>query len=190
MTTDQNKETVRRFYEEVWNKGNVDFAFEVFAEDYIRHDLRPTEALPGPEGQRKIAADFRAAFPDLQWNVDLILAEGDLEPPRRSWLKRAARSINLRRQQWLRVYSSPYSPDFVVVVLVRGAEESCEGDGGGGGAARCGRELGKSVANADLRGFRPGVGGRGVSSTRSGEWEDTAHPQRPRAKLSGRSPRR
>jgi len=50
MITDQNKVTVRRFYEEVWNKGNVDFAFEVFAEDYIRHDLRLTKALPGPEG--------------------------------------------------------------------------------------------------------------------------------------------
>ena len=78
MSAEQNKATVLRFYEEVWNKGNVDFAFEVFAEDYIRHDLRSTEAPPGPEGQRKIAADFRAAFPDLRWNVDLILAEGDL----------------------------------------------------------------------------------------------------------------
>jgi predicted ester cyclase len=44
----------------------------------FRHDLRPTKALPGPEGQRKIATDFRAAFPDLEWTVDLILAEGDL----------------------------------------------------------------------------------------------------------------
>ena len=78
MSAKQNKATVLQFYEEVWNKGNVDFAFEIFAEHYIRHDLRPTEALPGPEGQRKIAADFRVAFPDLQWNVDLILAEGDL----------------------------------------------------------------------------------------------------------------
>ena len=54
MSAEQNKATVRRFYEEVWNKGNVDFAFEVFAEDYIRHDLRPTKALPGPEGQRNV----------------------------------------------------------------------------------------------------------------------------------------
>jgi steroid delta-isomerase-like uncharacterized protein len=78
MSAEQNKATVRRFYEEVWNKGNVDFTFEVFAEDYTRHDLRPTKALLGPEGQRKIAADFRAAFPDLEWKVDLIFAEGDL----------------------------------------------------------------------------------------------------------------
>ena len=65
-------------YQEVWNKWNVDFAYEVFAEDYVRHDLRTTEAIPGPEGQRKIAADFRAAFPDLRWDVDILLAEGDL----------------------------------------------------------------------------------------------------------------
>ena len=43
---------MRRFYVEVWNKGKVDFTFEDFAEDYTRHDLRPTKARPGPEGQR------------------------------------------------------------------------------------------------------------------------------------------
>jgi len=68
---------VRRFYEEVWDKGNTDFAYEVFADDYVRHDLRPTQALPGPEGQKRIADDFRAAFPDLRVAVDLVVGEGD-----------------------------------------------------------------------------------------------------------------
>jgi steroid delta-isomerase-like uncharacterized protein len=75
---DANKALINRFYEEVWNKGNVEFAWQVFAEDYVRHDLRPTQALPGPEGQAKVAADFRRAFPDLKFKVDLALAEGDL----------------------------------------------------------------------------------------------------------------
>jgi steroid delta-isomerase-like uncharacterized protein len=78
MTVDQNKELVRRFYEEVWDRGNVDFAREVFAEDYVRHDLRATAAVPGPEGQAKIAADFRAAFPDLRVHVDLLFGEDDM----------------------------------------------------------------------------------------------------------------
>jgi steroid delta-isomerase-like uncharacterized protein len=78
MSAEDHKALVLRFYEEVWNRGNVDVAFEVFAEDYARHDLRPTQAIPGPEGQRTIAADFRRAFPDLRMTVDLILAEGDL----------------------------------------------------------------------------------------------------------------
>jgi steroid delta-isomerase-like uncharacterized protein len=37
-----------------------------------------TAAAPGPQGQQQIAAAFRAAFPDLRWHVDLMLAEGDL----------------------------------------------------------------------------------------------------------------
>ncbi len=78
MTTAENKALVRRFYEEVWARGNVDVAREVFADDYVRHDLRPTEAEPGGAGQAKIAADFRRAFPDLTFDVELILAEDDL----------------------------------------------------------------------------------------------------------------
>lgn len=78
MSAEANKELVRRFYDEVWAGGNVQFAEEVFADDYVRHDLRPTAAAPGPGGQAQIAAAFRNAFPDLEWGIDLVLAEGDL----------------------------------------------------------------------------------------------------------------
>jgi len=77
MGTEDNKALTRRFYEEVWGKGNTDFAFEVFADDYVRHDFRATEPSPGPSGQKKIADDFRAAFPDLMVKVDLIIGEGE-----------------------------------------------------------------------------------------------------------------
>jgi steroid delta-isomerase-like uncharacterized protein len=77
LMTEDNKTLVRRFYEEVWDRGNTDFAFEVFADDYVRHDFRPTETLPGPAGQKKIADDFRVAFPDLAVTVDLVIGEGD-----------------------------------------------------------------------------------------------------------------
>ena len=78
MGVAENKVLVQRFYDEVWDRGNVEFAHEVFAEDYVRHDLRPTQALPGGVGMAKIAADFRRAFPDARWQVDLVLAEDDL----------------------------------------------------------------------------------------------------------------
>ena len=77
MSEDANKALVRRFYEEVWAKGNLDVADEVFADDYERHDLRPGDPTPGPDGQKEIAAAFRAAFPDLTWEVDFILADRD-----------------------------------------------------------------------------------------------------------------
>jgi steroid delta-isomerase-like uncharacterized protein len=75
MGAAENKELVRRFYEEVWVKGNLDAADEVFARDYVRQDFRATDALPGPDGQKKIAADFRAAFPDLRFEIELLIAD-------------------------------------------------------------------------------------------------------------------
>jgi steroid delta-isomerase-like uncharacterized protein len=73
----ENKALVRRFYEEVWDKGNLDVCDELFAPNYVRHDLRPTEPVSGPEGQKRIAADFRSAFPDLRVSVDILVAEDD-----------------------------------------------------------------------------------------------------------------
>ena len=78
MTVEKNKALIRRFYEEVWGKGNFEVTQEVFATSYIRHDLRPTAALSGPEGQAKIASDFRQAFPDLLIEIDLMIAESDM----------------------------------------------------------------------------------------------------------------
>src|SRR5262245_473056 len=78
MSLESNKALVRRFYEEVWSRGNVEVANEVFADDSVRHDLRPTQAEPGGAGQAKIAGDFRRAFPDLAFHLDLLVAEGDL----------------------------------------------------------------------------------------------------------------
>lgn len=78
MSTQANKELIRRFYDEVWNKGNTAFVFQVFAENYVRHDLRTGTPPTGPAGQKQVADDFRAAFPDLEYRVDMLVAENDL----------------------------------------------------------------------------------------------------------------
>jgi hypothetical protein len=41
MPAPENKALVRRFYEQVWDKRNLDVCEEVCAADYVRHDLRP-----------------------------------------------------------------------------------------------------------------------------------------------------
>lgn len=50
---------------------------DLFADDYVRHDLRPVQAAPGPAGMKRITEQFRVAFPDLQLTVELIVGEGD-----------------------------------------------------------------------------------------------------------------
>ena len=74
----ENKALVRRFYEEAWANGVLDVIDEVFAVDYVRHDLRPAQTLPGPEGMKRITADFRSAFPDLRFEVEIVIAEDEL----------------------------------------------------------------------------------------------------------------
>ena len=73
MNVEANKALVRRFYDEVWRRGNISFAEKVFADDYVRHDLRATKVPPGGAGRALIAEQFRGAFPDLDWRVDLVL---------------------------------------------------------------------------------------------------------------------
>jgi steroid delta-isomerase-like uncharacterized protein len=77
LSEDANKALVQRFYEEAWGRGDLDVADELFADDYERHDFRAGDPTPGPEGQKEIARAFRAAFPDLSFEIDFILADGD-----------------------------------------------------------------------------------------------------------------
>jgi predicted ester cyclase len=77
VDAEANRQLVKRFYKEVWSRGNVGFTEEVFADDYVRHDLRATQAPDGPTGQALIAERFRHAFPDLDWRVEIVIAERD-----------------------------------------------------------------------------------------------------------------
>lgn len=54
-----NKALVLRFYAEVWGRGNLAYAHEVFADNYLRHDLRPSNPPPGLFG----AGDDRRRLP-------------------------------------------------------------------------------------------------------------------------------
>jgi predicted SnoaL-like aldol condensation-catalyzing enzyme len=78
MEQQRNKELVLRFYKEVWNEGRYEFATELFA---TNQDGRRVHGAVGPnsgEIQARIAEGFRSLFPDVQLNVEYILAEGEL----------------------------------------------------------------------------------------------------------------
>ena len=75
MSFKKNKQLILQFYEEVWGEGDLEFAKEVFSENYVRHDVRPGNPAAGPLGQMQIAGDFRSAFPDLQIHIDLVFGD-------------------------------------------------------------------------------------------------------------------
>lgn len=76
---DDNKALIRRWFEEVWNKGREEAIDEMFAEDGIAHGLSDEtgEPLSGPTGFKPFFRMFRDAFPDIQVVVEDTVTEGD-----------------------------------------------------------------------------------------------------------------
>lgn len=73
---DTNVQLVRRFFDEVWNKGNLSVVDELLTQNYVDHN-QPPGSLRGRKGYKTTVNMFRSAFPDIQFTLDQILAEGD-----------------------------------------------------------------------------------------------------------------
>ena len=69
---EQHKALIRRWVESSWNKGNLDLADEMYADAYVGHGID----VRGPQGLKQFIAMFRAAFPDLDFSIQDMLAEG------------------------------------------------------------------------------------------------------------------
>jgi predicted SnoaL-like aldol condensation-catalyzing enzyme len=78
-----HKEPVRRFFEDLFNRQDLDCADDLAAPVYIEHAVAPfgTEApgaVPGPEHLRNTCGWLCAQFPDLHMTIESIVEEGDL----------------------------------------------------------------------------------------------------------------
>jgi steroid delta-isomerase-like uncharacterized protein len=85
MSEEENKAVVRRFSElfgEFWRTGDVDALDEVLAPDFVYHQpMTP----PDREGFKQTLPMFRAAFPDMRYTVEDMIAEGDKVMDRIAW---------------------------------------------------------------------------------------------------------
>jgi steroid delta-isomerase-like uncharacterized protein len=77
--SEENKALIRRWMEEVWNKGRAEAIDEMFAEDGVAHGLSGAggAALRGPADFREFHQNFRGAFPDIVVTVEDVIAEDD-----------------------------------------------------------------------------------------------------------------
>lgn len=70
------KQIVIEHFEEVWNKGNLDKIYEHLHPKYAAQNL-PPEFAPTREGYKHFVASMRFAFPECDFKVDQLVAEGD-----------------------------------------------------------------------------------------------------------------
>ena len=74
---EENKVTARRFYEELFNQGNLDAAEEIVTPDFVIHDPNIPEEPRGPEGLKRFVSMYRNVFPDLNFTIEDQIAEGE-----------------------------------------------------------------------------------------------------------------
>ncbi len=77
--TSDNVALVRRWFEEVWNKGRAEAIDEMFDEEGVAHGLAGESGaeLRGPAHFRAFHRQFREAFPGVEVVVEDAISEGD-----------------------------------------------------------------------------------------------------------------
>jgi steroid delta-isomerase-like uncharacterized protein len=73
--SDQNKALARRWFEDLFSRGDVDAANEILSAEFVDH--LPREEERGIEELKYYVSIYRTAFPDIQDTVEDIVAEGD-----------------------------------------------------------------------------------------------------------------
>ena len=76
MTTENNKLTMQRFTEFI-NTASEKLAAELISPNAVFHVPGRSEPMRGPAGYLAIIEMMRGGFPDIQWTLEELIAEGD-----------------------------------------------------------------------------------------------------------------
>jgi predicted ester cyclase len=65
-----------RIIQEIWNAKNPSLIEELYSDDCVIHT--PDGEVRGVEGSKRLYQDYTSSFPDLQFEIQQIVAEGDM----------------------------------------------------------------------------------------------------------------
>lgn len=77
MTTEEYKAVFSSIPERLFNRGDLTIIDEVFSDDYVEHANIGPDIPPTRDAVRQFVPMLRAAFPDLHYEVEDVVAEGD-----------------------------------------------------------------------------------------------------------------
>jgi len=75
--SEANKNAIRRLIDEVWNRGNLAAADDLFDDNYLHHDAATPEGGRGAMGEKNRATLYRNAFADFRISIEDLMAEGE-----------------------------------------------------------------------------------------------------------------
>jgi predicted ester cyclase len=77
MSVERNEAVAAAVVERVMNRGDLEAVEERFAAGYVEHDVLPSTIPPGLEGMKQLVGMLRGAFPDLRYDIEDVVADGD-----------------------------------------------------------------------------------------------------------------
>jgi len=78
MSTEENVQLMRRWFQEVWNEGRIQTVHDLMAPDAVATGQRGAEAeIRGPEEFEKFVHEIRGGFPDIKVKVEEIFGTDD-----------------------------------------------------------------------------------------------------------------
>jgi steroid delta-isomerase-like uncharacterized protein len=92
--SEQNKELVRRFFEDMCNGRQLALADQLFAPGHVYHDPSSSWVGTGPAGMRDLIGTYHRGVSDARWEVQAMLVAGDVVVTR--WTGRGTHSGDLR----------------------------------------------------------------------------------------------
>ncbi len=94
MSADTNKALVHRYIQEVCNQRNMAVLDELLAPSYVCHDPDTPDMGVGPESVKRNLNLYLTAFPDAQFTIEDMIAEGDRVVTR--WTVRGTHKADLK----------------------------------------------------------------------------------------------
>lgn len=82
---EKNKALARKFYEQVWFTNHPATVNELFAPEYIVHDIGDTKGIAEPANEQKRIVAFFRENGTMSGSIDYRIAECDLIATRRQW---------------------------------------------------------------------------------------------------------
>jgi len=84
MSIERNKELVRRLFEDVLNGGRLGLLDQLIGNGYVEHNPSHNQAS-GAAGVRAKVESLKAAFPDIRFVLEELIAEGAIVAARYQW---------------------------------------------------------------------------------------------------------
>ena len=84
MNKDNPQWVINRFYSEVINQQKLDLIDQLVSENFIEHVPFPGQG-PGRQGLKDVISMMHAAFPDLNWQIEEQIVEGNKVVSRFRW---------------------------------------------------------------------------------------------------------